>query len=318
MSLAGRTGNRHHIGNRLAIVIVLGLVLVAFPGFAEVYDVAADFSPTSNPAGPWSYGWSAQLTSALDLYSYSGTDRDIDLWSDFANLYPPQVAHNGTDNEIFLVPELVTYQPGQFALHPGGSGEYSHARWTAPTAITCNISAEFTGIDQDGPTTDVHVFHNTTSLFTGSVDGYGDSASFSTTISVTAGDFIDFAVGYGTGGYAHDQTALAATILTGTAAVDDGSGVPNLNRLVGIYPNPFNPQTTIAIYLDRPQRAKIAVYDLTGQLLGVLANRSYDAGNHSIAWYGEDAMGRAMPSGTYIVRLETESGVEARKAVLAR
>ena len=40
--------------------------------------------------------------------------------------------------------------------------------------------------------------------------------------------------------------------------------------------------------------------------------------NSSVTWRGTNVSGRAMPSGTYVVRLETESGVEARKVMLVR
>ena len=88
--------------------------------------------------------------------------------------------------------------------------------------------------------------------------------------------------------------------------------------LAGIHPDPFNPQTTITFALDRPRRAEVAVYDLTGRLLGVLADRSYTAGNHSVVWNGKDASDRAVPSGTYIVRLETDSVAQASKVLLLR
>jgi hypothetical protein len=84
------------------------------------------------------------------------------------------------------------------------------------------------------------------------------------------------------------------------------------------HPNPFNPQTTITFALDRPQQAEVAVYDLTGRMLGVLADRSYSAGDHSVVWNGKDAMGRAVPSGTYVVRLSTETDVQSRKVMLLR
>ena len=84
------------------------------------------------------------------------------------------------------------------------------------------------------------------------------------------------------------------------------------------HPNPFNPQTTISFSLERAERAKIGVYDLGGHLLKILADRTYEAGNHSIVWNGKDAAGRAMPSGTYIVRIEAEQGVHARKVMLVR
>ena len=66
------------------------------------------------------------------------------------------------------------------------------------------------------------------------------------------------------------------------------------------------------------QRAEVAVYDLTGRLLGVLADRTYAASEHSVVWNGKDASGRAVPSGTYVIRLSTDSSVEARKVMLLR
>jgi hypothetical protein len=191
------------------ITCVLVLLLSALPGLATTYDVAEDFSPESNPVGAWAYGWSSELTSAFNLYTTSYNDRGIDLWWRGTQ---PNVSHNGTAEEITLNPEDITWQPGQLSLHPGEAGEYSHARWTAPTDGTCDIAAEFTGLDNTGTTTDVHVLHNGVSLFDGSVVGFGDTATYSTTISVAAGDTVDFAVGYGTGGWWDDTTALAATI----------------------------------------------------------------------------------------------------------
>ena len=102
---------------------------------------------------------------------------------------------------------------------------------------------------------------------------------------------------------------------TMTAAEDTGRIGP---VLLGNHPNPFNPQTTIMFSLDQPQRAEVSVYDLTGRLLGVLADRSYDAGSHSVIWNGEDALGRAVPSGTYVVQFATETITQARKVMLLR
>jgi len=102
-------------------------------------------------------------------------------------------------------------------------------------------------------------------------------------------------------------------------AVDEpDESLPTVTKLIGVYPNPFNPQTTITFALDKPQRTEVAIYDLTGRLLSVLADHIYAAGNHSVVWSGKDATGRAVPSGTYVVRLETEDGVQAQKVLLLR
>lgn len=69
---------------------------------------------------------------------------------------------------------------------------------------------------------------------------------------------------------------------------------------------------------DRAGWAEVGVYDLTGRLIDVLAGRTHDADHHSVVWNGQDATGRAVPSGPYVIRLETESGVVARKVMLLR
>jgi hypothetical protein len=175
------------------------------------FDVAADFSATNNPNGVWSYGWSSTLTSALNLYpDIVNHSNGLDVWT-VLSWGCPNVSHNGTGSAIDE--SGIIWQPGQFSLHPGGGGEYSHARWTAPYAGTFDIAAMFTGTDfWRGPTTDVHVLHNDTSLFDGLINGFGNTSSFSMTVSVGIGDIIDFAVGYGINDNYNDNTALSATI----------------------------------------------------------------------------------------------------------
>lgn len=112
------------------------------------------------------------------------------------------------------------------------------------------------------------------------------------------------------------EEALDLYTAPNPSSVDDD--LPNRPIPLNCYPNPFNPQTTISFSLPSDDLVKIGVYDLTGRLLGVLADRAYNAGDHSVIWNGKDTMGRAMPSGSYIVRLKTKSGVEARKVSLIR
>jgi hypothetical protein len=190
--------------------------------FATIWDVAADFSATNNPNGVWSYGWSSELTSALNLYSYPGKFDDmvpIDVWAASDVPYStPNVSHNGTGSIVTTHP-TIKWETGQFALHPGEFGEYSHACWTAPYAGTFDIVSTFTGIDIGTTTTDVHVLlihnNNSISLFNEGVNinGYGNTSPFSKTVSVGMGDIIDFAVGYGNGNHTRDTTALSATII---------------------------------------------------------------------------------------------------------
>jgi len=83
-------------------------------------------------------------------------------------------------------------------------------------------------------------------------------------------------------------------------------------------PNPFNPMTEIRFELPVAQSVRLAVYNAAGRRLAVLADGHHAAGNYSAVWDGRDGRGQGMPSGIFLVRLETGSGVVSRKISLIR
>jgi flagellar hook assembly protein FlgD len=84
------------------------------------------------------------------------------------------------------------------------------------------------------------------------------------------------------------------------------------------YPNPFNPQVTIRYDLPRTQLVQLRVYTLAGERVATLVQEVMPAGRHEVVWNGRDSQGREMSSGSYLVRLETDSGVEGQKLMLVR
>jgi len=95
---------------------------------------------------------------------------------------------------------------------------------------------------------------------------------------------------------------------------------PRTIELAQNHPNPFNPTTTIAFTLPRPQHIRLAVYNLRGQLVARLAEGVYAAGTHRVVFStGVGATGRSsLSSGVYLYRLTSESGAVSRKMVLVR
>jgi glucose/arabinose dehydrogenase len=78
---------------------------------------------------------------------------------------------------------------------------------------------------------------------------------------------------------------------------------PSNTRLLGNFPNPFNPETTIRYSLERDGRAAIEIVAVDGSRVRVLDQGAREAGAHDVAWRGEtDAGGRAA-SGVYFYRL---------------
>jgi hypothetical protein len=97
----------------------------------------------------------------------------------------------------------------------------------------------------------------------------------------------------------------------------DAGATPRF-QLSAPHPNPFNPRTVITFRASLPGQAQLAIYDLSGQCLVVLADGSFTPGEHQCQWDGNDAQGRPVASGTYVVRLRTASSVESRKLALLR
>jgi flagellar hook capping protein FlgD len=73
-------------------------------------------------------------------------------------------------------------------------------------------------------------------------------------------------------------------------------------------PNPFNPHTTIDFTLDAPSHFRLAIHDVQGRLVRVLAEGTAPAGSRSVAWDGSRSDGTPCASGAYFAVLSLPSG----------
>jgi len=89
-------------------------------------------------------------------------------------------------------------------------------------------------------------------------------------------------------------------------------------RLAQNYPNPFNPNTTMRFSLPERRMVRLRVYDVTGRLVAILADRVYPAGPHSVKWDGTNHRGQPVASGIYFYRLQAGSDTATRKMLLLR
>ena len=85
-----------------------------------------------------------------------------------------------------------------------------------------------------------------------------------------------------------------------------------------IYPNPFNPQTSIDFVLAEPQNVTLRIYDLAGRCIRTLEDGALPAGRHTAIWDGRNDGGRSLASGSYMVRLSTETGADELRVLLVR
>jgi len=98
-----------------------------------------------------------------------------------------------------------------------------------------------------------------------------------------------------------------------------GLGTPAFgSRLRDVYPNPFNPRTTVSFTLDAPQRVTLEIHDAAGRLVTTLADQKYPAGEHEVVWDGRSDAGIDVSSGVYFVKFTAGKTSDSRKLVLVK
>jgi len=79
------------------------------------------------------------------------------------------------------------------------------------------------------------------------------------------------------------------------------------------YPNPFNPSTSVSIYVPTNDFVNVSVYNIMGQKVATLYNGSMAAGNHIIRWNASN-----MTSGMYFIRAESKSDASIQRVSLVK
>ena len=82
---------------------------------------------------------------------------------------------------------------------------------------------------------------------------------------------------------------------------------PNEYALLGNYPNPFNPSTTISYSLPFESEVSITIYDLTGSIIKSFVPSNQSAGYKNLLWDGRNNYGQLVTSGVYIYTIKAVS-----------
>ena len=101
-----------------------------------------------------------------------------------------------------------------------------------------------------------------------------------------------------------------------SATPDDD--LPDISRVTGAYPNPFNPCTNITFDLATDAAVSIDVFDVQGRRVRRLLDERRPAGRHTAVWNGLDDGGTALPSGVYLARVTAGGMLGLEKLVLVR
>ncbi|MDD3235611.1 MAG: T9SS type A sorting domain-containing protein, partial [Candidatus Cloacimonetes bacterium] len=116
------------------------------------------------------------------------------------------------------------------------------------------------------------------------------------------------------------ETPVAIVILTGTGGTVANSDLvsPLQTSLLGNYPNPFNPSTTIQFSLKEKSQVNMDIYNISGQKVRSLVNSLMPSGTHNIHWNGQDNSGKAVSSGVYFVKMNSGKYTSTKKMILMK
>jgi hypothetical protein len=124
--------------------------------------------------------------------------------------------------------------------------------------------------------------------------------------------YVNFHTSANPGGEIRGQLSFPSS---GATSVEQLSvTVPASFELRQNYPNPFNPSTTITYTVAKAGRITLQVFNILGQEVATLINEVKAPGTYSTRLDGA-----ALPSGTYIYRLQGDAGnVQVKKMMLLK
>lgn len=103
-----------------------------------------------------------------------------------------------------------------------------------------------------------------------------------------------------------------------TTSVDDNNYSVDDFHLVGNYPNPFNPNTTIVFNLPQKQNVIVTIYNQLGEKINEIINEELPAGENKIVWNGLNESNKSVSSGIYLYKISSDSKSLYGKMILQK
>jgi hypothetical protein len=118
-------------------------------------------------------------------------------------------------------------------------------------------------------------------------------------------------------GFAFDD--ISVTIGLEKSFVFEIAELPTEHVLHQAFPNPFNLETCITFDLPKTEIVQLSIYNIRGQLVRILVSeKMLETGRYLYRWDGLDNQGNIIPSGLYIIRMNTKNFQAVQKIILLK
>ena len=101
-------------------------------------------------------------------------------------------------------------------------------------------------------------------------------------------------------------------------ATHGAPGIPVVSGFSSIYPNPFNPSTTVTYGLTKNSEVSFVILNSRGQVVRKINAGQKAAGNWKLIWNGTNDNGNICPTGVYYFKMNAGADSYIRKALLMK
>ncbi len=84
------------------------------------------------------------------------------------------------------------------------------------------------------------------------------------------------------------------------------------------FPNPFNSLTSMNLESNENGIIRISVYNILGEEVRLLEDKSFTKGNHILEWDGKSEEMLDLPSGIYIIQAKSKEHIQQIKVLLLK
>ncbi len=116
----------------------------------------------------------------------------------------------------------------------------------------------------------------------------------------------------------HGNEGAPSSEIEVTPGTSSTNLTPNVFKISGAHPNPFNPNTAFNFSLPATSWVDVDILDLRGNRVNSLMSETLSTGFHEMRWNGRDESGRLVTSGVYFAQVRSLFGTQTVKMTLAK
>jgi len=216
--------------------------------------------------------------------------------------------------EIYNVQDTVVNLSGKFL----SDNKYYSGKWKFPENIFIN-PGEYLIVwcDDDSAESEIHSNFELSSK--------GEFISLVESDGVTIIDSVTFPSLNNDESYARNTTNSEFWEVSSTATPGSGNLITDIEETpkvfdnsVSVYPNPFNPTTTIQYELNSQMDIELKIFDIIGREVWTNTKVNAVAGKHTLKWNGKNKFGNNLSSGIYFLQVNGKDFINNVKLVLVK